>query len=284
MISAFAVFACLDTTAKHLGQSYPVAMVVFARYIGALILSAAPVLFFGGLGSFRTERLGLQALRSVLLITATACNFTALQFLPLAQTSSIMFAAPLLVCALSVPLLGERVGPRRWAAVVVGFLGVMIIIRPGTADFHWAVFLSLGATSATALYQIATRKLAATDSAETTLLYTSMVGAVLIAPIMPFNWQTPDWTAAGLMLFLGFCGAFGHYMLIRAHHLAPAPTLAPFTYTAILWMTALGYVVFGDVPSVWTLAGGAIVIGSGLYVLQRERRLERQRTPVPPQP
>lgn len=276
MISAFAVFSCLDTAAKVLGESYPVPMVVFARYIGALLLSVIPVVITAGFGSFRTKRPGLQISRSVLLIAGTSMNFTALTFLPLAQTSSIMFAAPLVVCALSVPLLGEKVGPRRWAAVVIGFIGVLIIIRPGTGGFHWAAMLSVGATICTAVYQIATRKVAASDSAETTLIYTSLVGSALIAPVTPFHWVMPDLPAAGLMVFLGICGAFGHYLLIRAHHLAPAPTLAPFSYTAILWMTLLGFIVFGDVPSLWTLLGGTVVVGSGIYVLHRERKLEKQ--------
>jgi len=271
VVAAFATFSGLDAAAKYLTAYHAVPQVVAARFAFALIF--ALVLFLPGRGTrlFRTARPGVQLLRGLLLMTATALNFVALQYLQLAETGSILFAAPLFMCALSVPLLGERVGPRRWAAVLVGFLGVLIVMRPGTGALHWASFLSLGAALSVALFQLLTRRLARHDRAETTLLYSTLVGALLTVPAAPFVWTAPDALGWAAMLAMGFFGAYGHYILVRAYHLAPAPTLAPFSYSQIVWMVAIGFALFGDLPDLWTLVGGSVVVASGLYLLHRER-------------
>jgi drug/metabolite transporter (DMT)-like permease len=271
MVGAFAMFAMLDATAKYLVGFLGVGLVVFARYGFSLVFVGLLVWQQGGAGLLVTGNGVLQVVRGLLLIVSTGTNFIALGYLQLAQTSSISFSNPLWVCALSPLLLGERVGPRRWFAVLVGFMGVLLIIQPGTVSFHWAMLLSLTSALSTALYQIATRRVGAEDRAITSLFYVSLVGSLAAAPLAPIGWVTPSLGQWGLMALMGFFGGFGHYMLTQAHRMAPAPVLSPFLYTQIIWMTLIGFVVFGDVPDIMTILGGSAVVASGLYVLYRER-------------
>lgn len=179
---------------------------------------------------------------------------------------------------LAGPLLGEWAGPRRWAAIIVGFLGVVVVMRPGFGGLHWAVSLSIGATISYALYLVATRKLAATDSPQSMLIFSALFPTLLIAPAMLFVWEMPQTALQWLLLFsLGVFGATGHWFLILAYRWAPAPVLAPFTYAQIGWMIGFGYVLFGDVPGLTTLVGAGIVIASGLYLLARERQVKAER-------
>jgi drug/metabolite transporter (DMT)-like permease len=278
MAASLAIFAVLDASAKYVMQSLPPPVAVFFRYFVALVLSAVLLLQQGGPSLFITRRFGLHFLRGAMLLTSTLFNFIAISKLQLAQTAAISFTIPLWVCALSIPFLGEHVGPRRWAAVIVGFLGVLVIMRPGTSGFHWAMLLSTGAALGGAIYNIATRKVGGSDRAETSLFYVCLVGSLGAALPLFSHWQTPqgfEWLLLGLM---GLCGCVGHWLLIEAHRLTPASVLAPFVYTQIIWMILLGFIVFGDVPDGWTLLGGAIVIASGLYVYARERSLGRPAT------
>jgi len=274
IIAAFCTFAMLDTTAKYLVQHYPTAQVVWARYVGHVVLAAAILLPMHGRSLLHSRAPGLQILRSLFLFGSTCANFAALQFLQLAETSSIMFSAPLMVAMLSIPLLGEYIGPRRWTAIFLGFAGVLIVVRPGLGLMHWAASLSLLAALFGACYQISTRKLAGVDRAVTTQFYSAIIGAVAITPVMPYVWETPDLTGVLLMVLLGALGGFGHWLLILAHRLAPAPVLAPFLYIQLLPMILLGYLVFSDFPDLWTLVGAGVVVFSGLYLLYRERRVK----------
>jgi drug/metabolite transporter (DMT)-like permease len=273
MVGAFATFSMLDATAKYLTATLGVGLLVFGRYAFSLVFIALWVWQQGGTALLATRNGWLQVVRGLLLVVSTSANFVALGHLQLAQTSSISFSNPLWVCALSPLLLGERVGPRRWFAVVIGFVGVLVIIRPGTADFHWAMLMSLVVALSTALYQIATRKVGADDRAITSLFYVSLVGSVAAAPAAPVGWVMPDFGQWGLLALMGFFATAGHHMLIQGHRLAPAPVLAPFIYTQIVWMTLIGFVMFGDIPDAMTIAGGTLVVASGLYVLYRERRV-----------
>ena len=266
-------FTCLDTTAKYLTRSLPVAEIVWARYVfhTALLVLALP--FLGGSPRLRTRRLGLQVVRSLFLLLATAFFFSSLKYLQLVEAASIGFVSPLIVTALSVPILGERVGPRRWAGVGAGFLGVLIITRPGMGVMHWAAALPLGMAFFYACYQVATRGLSSTDHTVTTLFYTAAVGAAVTSLVVPFFWVWPapgEWMLMGL---LGVFGGTGHLLLIRAFRYAEASLLAPFNYFTIVTSTAAGYLVFRQLPDAWTFAGAGVVIASGLYVFQRERRL-----------
>ena len=276
--SAFLLFACLDTSAKVLSRDLDTLQIVWSRFVGHAVLVILVLMPRKGTRVFATSNLRLQIARSVLLVMSTLLNFTAVSYLPLTTTASIFFTAPLLVAALSVPLLGETVGWRRWSAIAVGFIGVLVIIRPGTAEVHWAIGLCLCNALVAALYNIATRKLAARDHSDTTSLYSPLVGAVIFLPVLPYVWSAPETATQWLLLIgLGVFGGVGHWLVIIAHRYAGASVLAPFTYSAILWMTISGYLVFGDLPDQWTVVGALIVVASGLYVFHREqvRKAER---------
>jgi drug/metabolite transporter (DMT)-like permease len=279
MCGALFSFACLDAAAKWLNQTLDPVLTVWVRYVGSVVFVSLFVNPWTTPGVARTARPWLQAGRSVLLLGSTALNFVALKYLQLIETVSIMFATPFIVALLAGPLLGERVGPRRLAAIAVGFLGVLIITRPGLGGLHPAAFLSLGGAVCYALYSIATRILAAHDSSATTMFYSGFAGIALVTPLVPFAWSLPDSPLVwAMMVVVGGFGALGHWLLILAHARAPAPILSPFIYTQIVWMIALGFVIFGDLPDGWTLAGSAVVIASGLYLLYRERvRISRPR-------
>jgi drug/metabolite transporter (DMT)-like permease len=272
MCGAVASFACLDATAKYLNGHMDTLQVVWARYTGAFVLT---LLFFNPLsrpGLMRTSRPWLQIGRSALLAGSTVLNFLSFRHLQLDQSLSILFSTPFMVAILAGPILGEWVGLRRWLAILVGFAGVILVTRPGAGGIHPAALYSVAGAVCYALYIIATRVLARSDSTETTLFYSNFVGALMMLPVLPFVWRAPDDPfIIFLMVVFGAFASFGHYLLIAGHRLAPASVLAPFMYTQLVWAVAFGYFVFGDIPNDWTLAGAAIVIASGLYLLHRER-------------
>jgi drug/metabolite transporter (DMT)-like permease len=224
----------------------------------------------------------MQVGRSTLLLGSTALNFFALRYLQLDEALAILFSTPFLVALLCGPLLGEWVGWRRWTAIGVGFLGVLLVARPGFGGLHPAALLSLGSAVCYAFYSISTRVLARSDSSETTLFYSNLVGAVAMLPVIPFVWTAPESAfVVALMVLIGGLGSGGHYLLIRGHRLAPASALAPFIYTQLIWTTTLGFLVFGDVPHRWTIVGGLIVVSSGLYLLNRERKVGKSEPSAP---
>src|SRR2546421_4124994 len=272
MCGAVACFALLDTTAKYLNLYMSALQVAWARYTGAFLFPFIVSNPWTRPGLTRTNRPVLQLARSVLLLGSTLCNFAALRYLQLDEAIALIFSTPFFIAALSGPMLGEWVRWRRWSAIAVGFLGVVVVARPGAASFHPAALLSLSAALCYALYSISTRILARTDFNETTLFYSNLVGALALLPVVPFVWTTPTGPLIiALMVVSGAIGSFGHYLLIAAHRLAPAAVLSPFIYTELLLVTITGFLVFGDVPNRWTIAGAAIVVASGLYILHRER-------------
>jgi drug/metabolite transporter (DMT)-like permease len=272
MCAALLCFSCLDATAKWLNRSVDPMLTVWWRYAASVILVSFLINPWTEPGMLRTNRLGLQIVRSVLLFLSTAANFVALQYLQLAETISIMFSTPLMVALLAGPVLGEWIGPRRLIAIGFGFIGVLIVTRPGLGTMHPAILLSVAGSVCYAFYAITTRILAAHDSSRTTMVYSGLAGVALMTPALPWIWSSPASPATWLLLLsLGFYGAFGHWLLILAHARAPAPILSPFIYTQIVWMLALGYFIFGDWPDAFTLVGASVVIASGLYLLYRER-------------
>jgi drug/metabolite transporter (DMT)-like permease len=272
MLCAVATFAVQDTCAKYLAGAYPAVQVAWARYAISLVLILAALPWLGARSALVSRRPGLQLLRGVMLYTSTLLFVLAVGYIPLATATAIGFVSPLLLTALSIPFLGETVGPRRWIAIGVGFLGVLIIVRPGQGDWHWALLLPVAMASFNAFYQVATRLLRGVDRPITALLYPTFVGAVIgLAPV-PFVWVTPGAVDLAVMASMGFCGAISHFLMIRAFALAPATTLAPFAYTQLIWVAVLGYAVFGDLPEAATLLGAAVIAASGLYIFQRERR------------
>jgi drug/metabolite transporter (DMT)-like permease len=271
MCGAVGTFSCLDTTAKYLGRHIDIMQVVWARYTFALLLTLLISNPLSRPGLMRTARPALQIVRAAILLGSTMLNFFALRYLRLDQVLAITFSTPFFVAALSGPALGEWVGPRRWAAIGVGFIGVLVVTRPGFGIVHPAAMLAVLAAFSYAAYFLTTRVLSRTDSNETTLFYSNFVGAVLMLPVVPFFWTSPAPWQFALMVLAGALASVGHYMLIAAHRRAPASLLSSFIYSQLVWVIALGYAVFGDKPDVYTLAGASIVIASGLYVFHRER-------------
>ncbi len=274
MLLTMVFFVAADAIAKYLTRSYPVIEVTWGRFVFHLALLLPFFVARRNLAIMRTGQLRLQLTRSLLQIGSTVLYFSAIALLPLATATVIAFAQPLLLTAFSVPLLGEKVGLRRWSAVLVGFLGVLIIVRPGGGAAlgvsQWAMLLPLATAAISAFYQIATRLVARTDPVETSLFFTAASGAVVTTVAVPFVWQTPDLAGWSLMIATGVLAGAGHYCIINAFKRAPASVLAPFSFTQIIWATALGYLVFGDLPDRATWAGAAIIVGSGLYVFYRE--------------
>lgn len=270
ILLAGAVFSSQDAIAKVLGQTYPTIEVLWGRFVPPVV-----VLAFVYRGRLRevmaTRQLGLQLLRSGLTALMLGFLFAAYRFMPLADATAVMFVGPVLVVALSWPLLGERVGPRRWAAVAVGCLGALIIVRPGLGVFHPAALLALVAAALSALHQCMIRILSRTDTALSTLLYTSLVGAAVAMVAAPFFWVAPDAQGWSLMILLGVLGIASQYCIIKGFEAAPAATVAPFMYTLLIWATLYGLVLFGDFPDVWTMCGAAVIVASGIYIAHRER-------------
>jgi drug/metabolite transporter (DMT)-like permease len=274
LMMCFAVlcFATMNTFTKELrGSDLPVVEIIWGRYFFhfALIL-----LFFPRRipTLLHTEDKGLQIARSILVLLATACMFVALGLMPLADAVAITFAGPLLIVALSAIFLGETVGPRRWTAVIVGFIGMLVIIRPGAGTFQFAALLPVAVAFFYALYQIITRLISHRSDPLSMLFYTALVGAVAMSIIVPFDWQTPTIEQWLMLIVAGFLGGLGHYAIIKAYERTEAALVAPFAYTEIVWATSLGLLVFGDFPDLFTFIGTAIIVASGLYVLQRERK------------
>ncbi len=275
MVTAVATFTLLDSSAKHLMLTLPNSVVVFFRYFIALTFACGIMVRSGGFSLLVTHQPYVQIMRGLLLLASTGLNFTALNYLQLAQTAAISFVVPLWVCALSGPLLGEHVGWRRWTAVAAGFAGVLVIMRPGSVGFHWAMLLTLGATLAGAIYNILTRKVGAADRAETSLFYVCLVGSLVAVLPLPWHWLMPQGQEWFFILLMGLAAGAGHFLLTLAHRLAPASVLAPYGYTQIIWMILMGFILFGDLPDHWTLIGAGIVIASGLFLFMLERKLGR---------
>jgi drug/metabolite transporter (DMT)-like permease len=271
MILAILLFTVMDTIGKDLTGRYPVPQVVWARYFFQFALMMLLIPRFGIMDLVRTARPGIHLWRGLLLAVSTICLIGAISFVPLADAYAITFTAPLLVTVFSIPLLGEHVGWRRWSAVLAGFAGVLIVIRPGFGTTHWALALPLITALGFALYQILTRKVSAVpgESPLAMLFYLACVGTAIMTALVPFFWQevATFWLA---MTAMGALGGLGHLILIRALTIAPASLLAPFVYSQIVWALVLGYLVFGDVPDRWMLVGCCVIVASGLYVFYRE--------------
>jgi drug/metabolite transporter (DMT)-like permease len=272
IMTAVAMFTVMDSMAKYLARFYPVPGIVWARYalhVAFLVLLLGPRLR-GRL--VRTERLGLQVLRGLVLAAASMFFFSALKFMPLAEASSITFVAPIVVTLASALLLKERIEPAKWIAVGAGFVGVLIIIRPGTGVFRAVALLPLGTAVCMAAYAILTRKLARVENPYTTLFYSGLVGAVVLAAVLPFAWVTPTTPLhIALLAAIGLIGGGSHLVLIRAYEHAPASRLAPFSYTQLVWVLVLGYLVFGDFPDRWALLGIAVIAASAIYLATHQR-------------
>lgn len=272
LLAATATFACLDNLGKWLMQSYPVGMVVWARY---LLHTLIMVVVLGprlGMGLVRSNAPGMQFVRALVLIASSLMFFWGLSKMPIAECTAISFMSPLLLTVLSIWFLKERVPPSAWFAVVAGFIGVLLIVRPGGELFSPVVILPLVTALLFATYQLLTRKMAGIDPALTTLFWGALVGTVLTSFFVPMFWQTPQ-SGFHLLLFLmtGVLGALGHFLLISAFERAPASTLAPFLYAQIAFSSGVGYLVFDTFPDGWALIGILIIIASGVWIALKHR-------------
>ena len=270
MLIAMLLAVIMDVIAKHLMESHSVAQVIWARYAFHL---AALGLIFGRRyrAALRTPRPALQTARSVILVVSTALIFTGLQLIALADVYAVLAIAPLLITALSGPVLGERVGPRRWAGVVAGFVGALIIIRPGSGAMHVAALVPLAAAAMIAVFQLITRLVSHTDPPMTTVAHTPIVGAVAASCVAPFFWTAPDPLSWGLMAAMGGIGAAFQICIVRAYAQAPASAIAPYNFSNLVWAALFGFLVFAEVPDPWTVVGAGVITASGLYVFRRER-------------
>ena len=269
-------FSILETTAKYLSRYYPVPMLVWCRYtvhMALMLLLLAPRF---GVALLRTTQPAGQILRAALLMGSTSCYFGALSFLPMAEVKAVSFISPLLVTLLAVWWLREEVSRTRWLAVVTGFLGVLFVVRPGSAMIQWPALLAVGSALCYSVYQIMTRKFSETENSFTTLFYTALVGCVLMSFVVPLFWKTPDVRHVPLLLLLGLVAGFGHFMLIKALELENASFLSPLGYVQLLWVILFGFLVFGDLPDMHSVIGMAIVVGSGLYVALGHRFKPRE--------
>jgi drug/metabolite transporter (DMT)-like permease len=274
VLGALLAFTGIDTCAKWLVLSrLPATEVAFVRYAVHLAIVLA-IGFATAERLWVTANLGALSLRAAVLLGSTLLNFVAVFYLPLTITSALMFSSPLWICLLSIPLLGEEVGWRRWAAMLVGFSGILIVARPWTGELHPAVVLSLGAALCASLYAILTRRLAGRDSTNTQQFYAGLIATAGLAPLALLDWVWPRGAASWLAFALiGWFGWGGHQLLTIAHRYAPASTLAPFSYVQIVYMTASSWLIFAQPPDRWVIVGAAVVAGSGLYIWLRERAL-----------
>lgn len=271
-VATMLVFATQDGITKHLTTVISVPQILMVRYVFFVAFAVWLNRRVGFVPALRSKKPVLQLFRSLVLVTEIGIFAMAVRFLPLADTHAIIASAPLIVTVLSIPMLGESVGIRRWAAVAVGFAGVLIILRPGITVFQPAAGLALLAAAMYAVYIVLTRKVSAFDRSGTTVLYTALAGAAVMVIIGPFYWTPPDAATWGFLLAICCTGAGGHFLFIKALEAAPASVLQPFNYTVLVWASIIGYLFFDHLPDGYTMLGAGIIVASGLYTIYRERR------------
>jgi drug/metabolite transporter (DMT)-like permease len=272
MLMAMAILPGIDVIAKHMGQNgTPVLQIVWARLTFGAVLTLPLALRQTGLAKLLPDRPFVHGLRAVLLITATFLFFWSLKFLPIADALAIFFVQPLVVTALSPLINGEHVGPRRWAAVAVGFVGTLIIIRPGLGALNPGALLALGSGISLALYFLVTRRIAGAQKAIVTTFHTNLLGGAITSALVPLVWVTPSPNDWALFISLAAIANLGHYFIVRAYDHAEASLLAPLAYTEMVTSTLMGLIFFGDFPDAWTFFGVAILIICAIYISVREQ-------------
>jgi len=273
MCGACALFPIMNGLVKLLAATYDATQIVWFRIVVHLCLVAVVFTPQLGLALFRTHRIGLQTVSSIAMLVSTLCFFSAVKYVGVAEAISISFVSPLVVVFLAWPLLGERITALRLAAVALGFAGVLVVIRPGSAVFHWASLLLLGSAFCYALYQIVIRRLAGVDHPATSIFYSVLLGSILLSFVLPIVWQTPrSWQDWLLFLSLGVLGGLGHYCVAKALTFASANLVAPFNYTQMIGSVIVGYLLFAEVPDLYTWLGTAVIVGAGLLVTWQATR------------
>jgi len=261
-----------DAVAKLLTDRYAPIQIIFLRNLIAVPIIATVIVTVFGTAALRTRHLRLHALRGMLMVVAAALYFTALIHMPLAEATALVFSAPIFITALSVPLLGERVGWRRWAAVLLGFVGVLVIVRPGSAAFQLAALLPVGTAVGYALFMITARWIDRREGLWTMMLFAMLFPMIYAAAPAVAVWAPVQPGDILLFVAIAVCGSLGLALIGQAFRMAPAAIVAPFDYTALIWATGLGWVIWGDVPTAWTLGGAAIIVASGVIIILREGR------------
>ena len=272
LILASTVFlGASDVTAKYLSATLPSIEIAWIRFLVFALIMVPAMLPGSPLFSLRTERPGLQVMRGIALLSSSLFFISGLRFLPIAEASATGFVSPLFVTALSIVFLGERVGMRRWIATALGLIGVLIILRPGSSAFHPAAFFPIVSALAWACTLIMTRMMSGREHAITTMTYSSIAGVCILSALVPLVWVAPSWHDVLFGVFIGVASTAGQWIVVLAFRYADASVLAPFSYTQLLWVSILGFVVFGEVPDIWTVTGAVFIVGSGLYTAHRER-------------
>jgi drug/metabolite transporter (DMT)-like permease len=272
---ACAVFAVSDVTSKYLSTSMPIVEIQWIRYV--LFFGMAATLAARAPGRpFRPRNPKLQVVRGLCVTGSSILFVYGIREMTMAQATTISFLSPLLITVLSIPLLGEIVGLRRWGAVLVGMIGMLIVVRPGSSGFQPAALFGVASSSCWALALIITRKIAVSDEPRTTIFWSASIGTLVLTVLLPFDAMWPTWWQFGLCLMMGVLASAGQWMVVLAHRLAPASLLAPISYTQLPWVSIGGFFVFGNLPDQWTLVGASIIIASGLYTAHRERVRARQ--------
>jgi drug/metabolite transporter (DMT)-like permease len=272
LILASTVFlGCSDVTAKYLSASLPPIEITWIRFLTFALIMVPAMIPGSPLFALRTRRRRLHLMRGATLLGSSLFFISGLAFLPIAEASATGFVAPLFVTALAIVFLGEKVGLRRWIAAALGLVGVLIILRPGTSAFHVAAFFPLVSALCWACTLIMTRMMSGTERAITTMAYSSIAGLCIVSLIVPFVWVTPTWQAVAFGVFIGVASTAGQWIVVLAFRYADASVLAPFSYTQLVWVSVLGFFVFGEIPDIWTVVGAGFIVASGLYTAHRER-------------
>lgn len=269
-------FATLDAMIKHLSQTYPVALLMWARWTLQTLVILVWLAPQVGLGLLRTDNLTSQLFRSAILVASSLCFMSALKILPLAEATALNYSTPALVAIMAVVFLDERMTPMRVGFVVAGLVGMLLIVRPGSSLFQGAALYAIGSAWFYAMFQVVTRKLAHEDW-RVLLFYPAFIGSLALSMTVPFiDWpETIPWEHAVMILLTGLIGTLGHYLFLRAFQLASASSITPFTYMQLVWATLIGLAAFRTFPDFWTLVGMAVIAGSGLLITLHERRRAR---------
>ncbi|MCP9229003.1 DMT family transporter [Mesorhizobium sp. LMG 17147] len=275
MLSVYVLFTFLDTSSKYLVLAGVSALIVaWTRFAVHVLIVGVFLRGWREPLRFRPANLPAHITRGLLLFGSTMFNILALRTLQLAETTSIYFFGPMVITALAGPLLGEWAGWRRWLAIMSGFVGVLIITRPGVGVFGVGHLFALGSMLSNSFYVIMTRRMSATETSESLILFSALAPAVLLLPTLPFSPSLPqDGWHWSILLMLGVFGAIGHWLLVQAYRLATTTALAPYPYSQMIWMIISGLIVFNQFPDRWTLVGATVIVASGLYIVHREHRL-----------
>jgi drug/metabolite transporter (DMT)-like permease len=277
LMSGSAVLVLSDAITKLLAARYPVGQIICIRAVFTLIPILLLAWHTGGLHTLRIRNVPMQIVRAACAVASSALFIAGLIYLPLADCTAIAFSGPLFVTALAIPILGEKVGWRRWSAVCIGFAGVLIMLRPSETAFHWAALLPLLGAMAGAVRDIVTRKVRLTASPLAVLAFTMAAMALAGLWTLPFGWEPVSGSDLLLLAAAGILLGGAQYLVIHAFYLAEASVIVPYKYMSLIWAALAGYALWGDVPDHWLIVGSALVVGSGLYIMHRESRLARRR-------